>query len=115
MKQVSLDMLQHNLGLEVQIKLQWKNILTRIREGVQGRESICFERDSTYFQKKFKIVVLRAIVEMNAVSLELRSQYERIYKPCNCPLKPSIQIKPAIAMARPVRTACRRPYLGRTE
>jgi hypothetical protein len=38
-------MLQHNRGLEVQIKLEWRNILMKIRNGVQGRvkhpEHVC--------------------------------------------------------------------------
>jgi hypothetical protein len=35
---ISSDMLQHNRELEVQIKLEWKNILMKIRIGLQGRE-----------------------------------------------------------------------------
>lgn len=41
-------MLQHNRELEVQIKFEWRNILMKIRNGVQGREVKHPEHVCTY-------------------------------------------------------------------
>ena len=48
LKKISVDMLQHNRGLEVQIKLEWRNILMKIRNGVQGREVMHLDYVCTY-------------------------------------------------------------------